>query len=88
MDCDIWNKYKNFIFFIVVCYKGFLEVIEGFFEKGFINVNCMDKNGSMLFVLVCRFVFIFDCKYLIEKGVKLCSIIGNGVILFIVVVMR
>lgn len=86
MDCDIWNKYKNFIFFIVVCYKGFFCVIKEFVKKGF-DVNCMDKNGSMLFVLVCRFVFIFDCKYLIEKGVKLCSIIGNGVIFFIVVVM-
>lgn len=46
------NKYKNFIFFIVVCYKGFFGVIKEFVIKGF-NVNCKDKNGSVLFVLVC-----------------------------------
>lgn len=86
MKCDIRNKYKNFIFFIVVCYKGFFWVIKEFVKKGF-DVNCMDKNGSMLFVLVCWFVFIFDCVYLIEKKVELCSFVGNGVILFIVVVM-
>lgn len=86
MDCEMRNKYKNFIFFIVVCYKGFFEVIKEFVKKGFI-VNCMDKNGSMFFVLVCWFVFIIDCMYLIEKGVNFDSIIGNGIILFIVVVM-
>lgn len=86
MECDMRNKYKNFIFFIVVCYKGFFGVIKEFVIKGF-NVNCKDKNGSVLFVLVCWFVFIFDCMYLIEKGVNFGSIIGNGVILFIVVVM-
>lgn len=87
MDRDIWNKHKNFTPLTAACYKGFSEAIEGLFEKGSINVNCMDKNGSMPFVLACRFASTSDCKYLIEKGAKLCSTTGNGVTPLIAAVM-
>lgn len=86
MDRDMRNKHKNFTPLTAACYKGFSDAIKELVKKGSI-VNCMDKNGSMPFVLACRFASTSDCTYLIEKGAKVCSTTGNGVTPLIAAVM-
>lgn len=86
MDRDMRNKHKNFTPLTAACYKGFSKAIKELVKKGS-NVNCMDKNGSMPFVLACRFASTSDCRYLIEKGAKFCSTNGNGVTPLIAAVM-
>lgn len=86
MDRDMRNKYKNFTPLTAACYKGFSEAIKELVKKGSI-VNCMDKNGSMPFVLACRFASTTDCMYLIEKGANFDSTTGNGITPLIAAVM-
>lgn len=78
MERDMRNKHKNFTPLTAACYKGFSEAIKELVIKGS-NVNCKDKNGSVPFVLACRFASTSDCMYLIEKGANFGSTTGNGV---------
>lgn len=86
MERDMRNKHKNFTPLTAACYKGFSEAIKELVIKGS-NVNCKDKNGSVPFVLACRFASTSDCMYLIEKGANFGSTTGNGVTPLIAAVM-
>lgn len=86
MERDMRNKHKNFTPLTAACYKGFSEAIKELVIKGS-SVNCKDKNGSVPFVLACRFASTSDCMYLIEKGANFGSTTGNGVTPLIAAVM-
>lgn len=86
-DLVSYNKYRKFIFLIMVCYNGFFIVIRKLVKEG-VDVNFKDKNGSMLLVLVCWFGFFLDFKFLVNKNVNFNCVNINGEIFLIVVVMN